>query len=234
VYVHAGITMRYLRRHSLFTQRTLRVLAVRSALSLLTLLVLGCSVTRSNYKTLSFFFDGVPDPDAPVVIPETLSTSANPGQVKQVKLYQHKPYADGKCDSCHTPDKKQLLTLKADLCVKCHQPATNQYPVMHGPVTLGECLWCHEPHESDSPRLLKTTAPELCIQCHDQNLLPGNIPAHQSTTANCLECHTGHGGAKPSLLLVDNPTVQPITARLVPSAIPPPTTNVAPDAGGPP
>jgi predicted CXXCH cytochrome family protein len=211
-------------------------LVVCPLLSLLTLLAIGCSVNKSNYKTLCFFFDGVPDPDAPVVATTNSSSgpTSNNGLLTPVKLYRHQPYADGKCQECHTADKKQLVSLKADLCVKCHQPATTQYPNMHAPVALGQCLWCHEPHESDSPRLLKTTAPDLCLQCHDQNLLPTNIPAHQSVTANCLDCHVGHGGSKPSLLLVDNPTIAPITARLIPSAVPPPTTNVAPDGGGPP
>jgi predicted CXXCH cytochrome family protein len=99
---------------------------------------------------------------------------------------------------------------------------------MHAPVAIGQCLWCHEPHESDSPKLLKTTAPQLCLQCHDPNLLPSDIKPHQlAEEANCLNCHVGHGGAKPSLLRVDNPTVAPITARLNPSTQPSP-------GGGPP
>jgi predicted CXXCH cytochrome family protein len=221
--------------HLPFRRRRLYALAAGPALLLLTVLAVGCSVNHSNYKTLSFFFDGVPDPDAPVMASaDSARTTSDNGLVQAVKLYRHKPYADGKCEECHTADKKQLLSLKEDLCIKCHQPAVNQYAVMHGPVAVGQCLWCHEPHESDSPRLLKTTAPDLCLQCHDQNLLPASIPAHLSDAANCLDCHVGHGGTKPSLLLADNPTVAPITARLVPSAVPAPTTNVAPDGGGPP
>jgi predicted CXXCH cytochrome family protein len=215
-------------------------------LILVMLLALGCSVNKSNYKTLSFFFDGVPDPSAPIMASSASSNGpAAAGDVKPVKLFQHKPYSDGKCTECHTADKKQLVTVKAELCLKCHQPTIDQYPTMHGPVAVGECLWCHEPHESDSPRLLKTSAPELCLQCHDQSLLPADIKPHQSDQANCLECHTGHGGSKPSMLLVDNPNVAPITARLLPSALgpttkPDPTTNpaptptIAPDAGGAP
>jgi predicted CXXCH cytochrome family protein len=195
----------------------------------------GCSV-RKNYKTLSFFFDGVPDPNVPVRA-STGSPSAAAGsnnQVAAVKMYRHKPYAEGKCDECHLADKKQLVTVKAELCIKCHAPAVNQYPVMHAPVAIGQCLWCHEPHESDSPRLLKTTAPQLCLQCHDLELLPSDIKPHQSDQANCLACHTGHGGVKPSMLLVDNPTVSPIAARLNPSTQASPAASGPPAVGGPP
>jgi predicted CXXCH cytochrome family protein len=189
---------------------TIAILAILSALAV------GCSVAK-NYKTLCFFFDGVPDPNAPVTGPPTsLNLAAMPnGQLGPMKMYRHKPYAEGKCAECHKADKKQLVTVKAELCLKCHAPTVKQYAVMHAPVAIGLCLWCHEPHESDSPKLLKTTAPQLCLQCHDASLLPSNVKPHQfPDQANCLECHVGHGGTKPSLLLVDNPTVSPITARL--------------------
>ncbi len=198
-------------------------------LAILSMLAVGCSV-RKNYKTLSFFFDGVPDPNAPVAASSASSGAAGGASDRpvQMKIYRHKPYAEGKCGECHTADKKKLVTVKAELCVKCHAPAVKEYPVMHAPVAIAQCLWCHEPHESDSPKLLKTTAPQLCLQCHDPNLLPSDVKPHETPEeANCLACHVGHGGAKPSLLLVDNPTVSPITARMNPS------TQASPRAIGP-
>ncbi|MGD0139234.1 MAG: cytochrome c3 family protein [Tepidisphaeraceae bacterium] len=211
-------------RHFRFGRRPVYAMAI---LAILSMLAVGCSVAK-NYKTLSFFFDGVPDPNAPVATPVSMSVAGPNGELAPVKMYRHKPFAEGKCAECHAADKKHLVTVKAELCVKCHAPAVKQYPVMHAPVAIGQCLWCHEPHESDSPKLLKTTAPELCLQCHDQNLLSSDVKSHQlADQANCLDCHTGHGGAKPSLLLADNPTVAPITARLNP------TTQASP-GGGPP
>jgi predicted CXXCH cytochrome family protein len=197
-------------------------------LAILSMLAVGCSV-RKNYKTLSFFFDGVPDPNAPVASPASMSVAAGPnGELAPMKMYRHKPYAEGKCGECHGADKKHLVTVKAELCIKCHAPTVKQYPTMHAPVAVGQCLWCHEPHESDSPKLLKTTAPELCLQCHDANLLPSDVKQHQmADQADCFDCHVGHGGVKASLLLADNPTVAPITARMNPA------TQVSP-GGGPP
>ncbi|MGD0388924.1 MAG: cytochrome c3 family protein [Tepidisphaeraceae bacterium] len=220
-------------RHFQFGRRPAYAIAI---LAILSMLAVGCSV-RKNYKTLSFFFDGVPDPNAPVKASlAPLSAAAGPnGEPAPVKMYRHKPYAEGKCGECHAADKKHLVTVKAELCVKCHAPAVNQYPVMHAPVAIGQCLWCHEPHESDSPRLLKTTAPTLCMQCHDPELLPADVKPHQmADQANCLACHVGHGGAKASLLLVDNPTISPITARLNPSTQASPGASDSGPGGGPP
>src|SRR5256885_1697885 len=66
----------------------------------------GCS-NDSRYRTLSFFFDGVPNPHAPA------GSAAARGEKDEfapnapiVKVYVHKPYADGmadssKCAVCH-------------------------------------------------------------------------------------------------------------------------------------
>src|ERR1017187_5331028 len=90
----------------------------------------GCSV-RQNYKTLSFFFDGVPDPNAPVQLNRTINPLDPTSPTLVVaKMYRHKPYAEQKCTECHTADKKHLIMLKADLCLKCHQDKTHQYAVM--------------------------------------------------------------------------------------------------------
>jgi len=217
--------MRAKTRHPVLALRAFRAIAVCLSVAFLTL---GCSV-RKNYKTLSFFFDGVPDPNAPIAVaagPTGMTTSN--GLPVQMKMYRHKPYAEGKCDACHLADKKHLVTVKAELCVKCHAPATTQYATMHAPVAVGQCLWCHEPHESDSPKLLKTTAPQLCLQCHDQALLPSDVKAHLADKANCLFCHVGHGGSKPSLLLADNPEVPRLADRLIPATEPAPSDDSAP------
>jgi predicted CXXCH cytochrome family protein len=194
--------------------------------------MVGCSV-RENYKTLSFFFDGVPDPNAPVNIQRVGNSSDSSNPLAGAKMYLHKPYAEQRCTECHTPDKKQLIMLKEDLCVKCHEDKTHQYAVMHAPVAAGQCMWCHEPHESDQPRLLKTTAPDLCLQCHDLELLPSSNPAHRSDMANCLSCHLGHGGIKGSMLRADNPQVQAVPLAALPTTKPADDETARPPGGEP-
>ena len=197
-------------------------LSALAAVAMVAILLAGCSVEK-NYKILSVFFDGVPDPNAPVRLVSVSSTngSLSGNESAPALLHQHKPYAEGRCTDCHTADKKQLITLKSELCVKCHEPETHQYSKMHTVVAAGQCLWCHEPHESDQPKLLKSIGPELCMQCHERELLPSD-DRHQSELYNCLNCHVGHGSAKPSLLRSDNPTM----ALLVPA------TQPAPEGGG--
>jgi len=167
------------------------------------LIVLASCQEQRDYKVLSFFFDGVPDPNAPRpagVLAPVHFTSAQSLESLPPRAFQHKPFALGQCSQCHLADRKQLSRLSSvDLCVKCHQNTSKEFKVMHGPVSVGLCLWCHDPHESDQPHLLKSVGADLCLQCHDRQLLPSN-PAHQSDSSACLDCHLGHGGTEHALL----------------------------------
>jgi len=152
----------------------------------------GCT-PQKRYQTLSFFFDGVPDPSKPVDLNASSAAQLNPGRAPLA--HQHKPFAQGNCTACHGPDKKKIdIARVTEACSSCHQDVAHQYPVMHGPVATGECLWCHLPHESAEPNLLITSSQKLCIQCHDSKALPPNPPEHLDTERNCLDCHFGHGG----------------------------------------
>jgi len=175
--------------------------AILVALSFFALLIIlaSCQEQR-DYKLLSFFFDGVPDPNAPRLSATVHFSAAHPLALTPLHAYQHKPFALGQCYQCHKADRRQLNQLNtADLCVRCHTKTMREFPVMHGPVSAGLCLWCHDPHESDQPHLLKSVGPDLCLQCHDQGLLPSN-PAHQAADSPCLQCHLGHGGPTHDLL----------------------------------
>jgi len=173
------------------------------ALAGLLICLVSCQEQR-DYKVLSFFFDGVPNPNAQraTQVSNTVHfTTARSLELTPSRAYQHKPFALGQCEQCHQADHKQLNKLSSvELCVKCHTKTMTEFPVMHGPVTVGLCLWCHDPHESDSPHLLKSVGSDLCLQCHDRQLLPPDNPAHQSEQAVCLDCHLGHGGSEHALL----------------------------------
>lgn len=159
---------------------------------------MGCSVQR-DYKLLSFFFDGVPDPNAPAMLEDSdLPAGSAPRQV----AFVHKPYAENKCDVCHgrASGRYEEFT-KADMavCTTCHEGVRTQFTHMHGPVAVGECNLCHVPHESSVPALLLDTAPAVCVRCHVPELLSSQ-PADHLTSRNCLECHVGHGSPKRGLL----------------------------------
>lgn len=171
--------------------------------------------SQKNYKVLSFFFDGVPDPNAPIVA-EGSELDAT-GNAPKMLAIVHKPYAEGKCNECHAGDTSRFESfqrLQSDVCMKCHATVINQYPVMHGPVSAGECLLCHNPHESSVKGMLNDDAPAVCTQCHVSEFLPQDRE-HQDTTRNCLNCHVAHGGEKHGLLIqgytAENPATQPAT-----------------------
>jgi predicted CXXCH cytochrome family protein len=192
----------------------------------------GCSVKR-NYKTLTFFFDGVPDPNAPVKLADNIGVPGSTNSISVIKAYQHKPFSEQKCSACHTEDKKHLISLKADLCITCHEKTTHEQVVMHTPVANGQCLWCHEPHESDQIHLLKSTSSQLCTQCHDREFLSTGTPEHLSTQANCLSCHVAHGGSKASMLRTDNPQIQAVPLSALPSTQPASDDDPMHPRGGP-
>jgi predicted CXXCH cytochrome family protein len=177
----------------------------------------GCTAQR-QYKVLSFFFDGVPDPNAkPVDHPSVLNTGPNDQPVNKKLAVVHQPYAAGNCRACHTsaPTAKpgdgtlaaasaakdlKLVAFDSSLCVSCHKDKPGEFKVMHGPVAAAACMWCHEPHQSDNPALLKSGGPDLCCQCHDRQLLSKDQSGHQTETKACLDCHFGHGAPDSNLL----------------------------------
>ncbi|MCX5690010.1 MAG: hypothetical protein NTV94_09560 [Planctomycetota bacterium] len=148
----------------------------------------GCTVTTSNYKTLSRFFDGVPDPNAVVAA----DGSGGPAQMPNLSI--HEPYSKEACSECHNTGVR-LSRESSSLCLKCHEKVPGEHQQMHGPVAAGACLWCHSPHESPYKHLLREADPKVCTQCHTPSLLDASrVPAHGEATRSCLECHFGHGG----------------------------------------
>lgn len=176
-------------------QRTPRSRGVSLATAAVLALTLGaafsCSVTEKNYTTLSFFFDGVPDPNA--------KAKGGPGAValdmaSSPTYSVHKPYAAGACAECHS-QAYELTPQDSGICMKCHKDRTNEYPKMHGPVAAAACLWCHAPHESAEAHLMKKPAREVCLQCHEAaSLSVERVPEHADAARSCLDCHSGHGG----------------------------------------
>ncbi|MEX2218757.1 MAG: cytochrome c3 family protein [Phycisphaerales bacterium] len=153
----------------------------------------GCTVTANNYRTLSFLFDGVPDPSAVPGAP------GEPGAIPTFVVV-HAPFAEERCEECHS-GRARPTRHDSSACVRCHAQTASQHPRMHGPVAALACLWCHNPHESTHRHLLRDTDRNVCAQCHTPALLsPERVPAHADTARACLECHAGHGGDTPFFL----------------------------------
>jgi predicted CXXCH cytochrome family protein len=166
---------------------------VGAATALFVALILGCSTPQSRYKVLSLFFDGVPDPDAQAKA-ALRGRKNNAGQT----VYLHKPYAERppKCDACHqnTSDIFARAKVSPEVCGKCHAAVQHEHRITHGPVASQLCLYCHSPHHSIYPHLLKLPMPKLCMQCHEPGTLSTKEPQHSDPKADCISCHSGHGG----------------------------------------
>jgi predicted CXXCH cytochrome family protein len=164
----------------------------RRAVILLAVIATGCSIEK-NYKLLSFFFDGVPDPTLVASGADAVRFARETGGV----VFTHLPYAQEQCAECHTdPAGENLTKVDNRVCLKCHAGVNDEYPQMHGPVAAVACLMCHAPHESTVKPLLRTAGPSLCTQCHGPRFMgTPTSPVHADMQRDCLDCHRGHGGA---------------------------------------
>src|SRR5262245_6926225 len=124
----------------------------------------GCAVTARNYKTLSFFFDGVPDPTA---IPKAGSLV---GARTPAAVVVHRPYGEERCAECHKGRARPGRN-DSTLCLQCHAGVGSEHEHMHGPVAAVACLWCHAPHESRYASLLRGPDRTVCTQCHTPAML---------------------------------------------------------------
>jgi predicted CXXCH cytochrome family protein len=160
----------------------------------------GCAVTEHNYKTLSFFFDGVPKPgqsDVNVGMP----TRKAPADGENIKFTQHPPYENRECDKCHASGfSSELVTSKDHLCVQCHKEGTFKGKFLHAPAASGQCYACHDPHQSQYPHLLLTSGSDICLHCHDNSTYE-NLERHQSEKGkDCLLCHNPHAAENAEML----------------------------------
>jgi predicted CXXCH cytochrome family protein len=112
------------------------------------------------------------------------------------KKYQHQPFAEGSCDSCHTSDKPDAANISAqppELCNQCHEEFAGKF--QHSPSSIGACLFCHNPHESDNAKLLNEPTAALCFQCHDQleqEINKEQNAIHAPAKDDCTSCHNPH------------------------------------------
>lgn len=177
----------------------------------------GCS--QAGRERLAHFFFEIPDESSnpsiaapaggtavsnpPAGVPSVETTPAPRLRARFVSM--HPPYALRQCDQCHnTSANMQAREDLLDSCKNCHARYFSE-EVGHSPVEMGQCIECHEMHQSGQPGLLKMAAIDLCIECHDE---PEDLsePAHAVEGAQrCLACHDPHFGANP--LLVPNPTI---------------------------
>lgn len=166
----------------------------------------GCSSDRKQ-AWLEFFFDGVPDPNAPPELRQgpggrrltpaqlALTNAQAQAVARRARGSSHPPYASRECQKCHKSKfSQQLLLPREELCLSCHNTFLDGKDYLHSPAVAGACLMCHHPHRSERPHLLLASGAPLCLQCHEVRDL-SRIPAHaEPLKLTCYECHNPHGG----------------------------------------
>lgn len=195
-----------------FNNRYMAKFYIRPATVVLMLLVffviffVSCDEVQ-HHKTLTFFFDGVP-PLQPEMFPEGFvdSNSLEPDQTGQKPAwYAHEPTKN--CSNCHAKRRQRSFSTQTrliapipKLCYNCHDDYTSSASFVHGPVAVGQCIFCHTPHRSKIEHLLVSPEPGLCYLCHDRNtieLIAAHLPNQLST---CTDCHNPHASSTKALL----------------------------------
>lgn len=174
------------------------------ALACLASIVCACS-PATRHEVFSTLIDGCPSstPVAQICADPShavggrlAEADGSKGAPVAKKASKHKPYQEKKCDDCHdkTTDNGFVVKVKNQLCFVCHSDfITGKF--VHGPVAVGECLACHDPHMSANPSLLKKRAAEVCATCHLERrqafAMHETVESHDIT---CINCHDPHFG----------------------------------------
>ena len=146
---------------------------------------------------LSFFFDGVPDPDKVAAL-AAQTAQEEEGKKAKPKFTGHGPYEAKMCDSCHEKGTNTLVVPVEELCFRCHKLDIRK-KYLHGPVAVGGCRICHEPHGSGRPYLLVSEPSKFCFYCHDEQMVSRN-EAHKGADTSCTTCHDAHSSDAQFLL----------------------------------
>jgi len=131
------------------------------------------------------------------------------------KPHVHAATAD--CTACHEYSEapgadEGRIKLAAEgnaLCFVCHtdiQEKLKGKKLVHGPAQE-DCLTCHDPHSSDTEKLLKDKQQDLCAACHadvgdklaKSKFVHGAIKDH-----GCTACHDPHA-SDTAPMLADEP-----------------------------
>jgi len=77
---------------------------------------------------------------------------------------------------------------------------------VHGAVKTGRCSVCHEPHQTETQKLLRfSETGKLCFQCHEDDLTGRRSIHPPAGDGTCDVCHSPHGSRTKFNLLKDVP-----------------------------
>lgn len=127
------------------------------------------------------------------------------------KEFVHGPVGAKICTVCHVKQGGQdhefkLYLEKEELCLACHEAKRDMMleEHLHSPVADGNCVGCHDPHQSDYRYTLKGRAADLCFQCHDRAKFTDEHIHAPVAEGDCNVCHDPHASPNEKQL-VDPP-----------------------------
>ncbi|MDO9107419.1 MAG: cytochrome c3 family protein [Coriobacteriia bacterium] len=178
--------------------------------------ITGVTTTEGGGKVKSVKTEKVKGNDSNLVAPADELCWICHGNLgyKLSEAYQHNPFGQGYCVTCHDPHSSQYRGLlkqdERDLCVTCHPVAAEMArDQVHPPFEGRFCTNCHDPHASEWKGILVTNQRDLCFTCHP-SVAPLSLKAVQHQPFeydNCTGCHEPHGSNITPLLLEDQPNL---------------------------
>jgi predicted CXXCH cytochrome family protein len=112
------------------------------------------------------------------------------------------------CEVCHIkeegknhPDDKKSMKLTQNMPILCYNCRSIKFSItVHAPIMGGMCTSCHDPHQSDNPKILKEPMPEVCYTCHDKAKFTKKYLHKVINVVGCGTCHSPHASNNPALL----------------------------------
>jgi predicted CXXCH cytochrome family protein len=141
------------------------------------------------------------------VIRKGCSEYQDPKSIQPLKKYKE-PALDKGCVACHldcnklTPAQKKeppdfyLKAKEPELCLECHATSGKDLSPAHDkqPLDKSKCTGCHDPHSSDTPKLLLKYshgpyAARLCSSCHPKPVDNKVGLTAANVDSLCYDCH---------------------------------------------
>ena len=191
------------------------VLCLITAGVIMSALVVSSCSREGRHKALTFFFEGVPDLDGPGQGRLRITRTTNVDLLSSATLRRkmggvlsqkagsiHAAARD--CNACHagTMNQRQRELIKPlpELCYSCHKNYETAGVYLHGPIAVGACVFCHDPHQSAYIYLQRARLPDLCYRCHTRQDI-ATIAGHaDNPDVICTKCHDPHVSSMKKLL----------------------------------
>lgn len=105
----------------------------------------------------------------------------------------HRTGSRAQCQECHVKEaalRAGLTGAAPALCYGCHD-RIDEKRYVHGPLAVGDCLACHDPHGGYGPSHLLQQQAVLCGKCHTarENSV---ATACNAAGRGCVDCHDPH------------------------------------------